>query len=202
MSYLLKAQNVVEQLEKFIEVHQEAVDEDGRKLLNRQFMRSANGFMDDVQALADGEETEDVVKMSWKDVSKYKQKFDKAGLQNPKMPSMQGQHGSSRNPIVLSVIQALENALVTTLTTLAEEMPIISDIGVRTVAGKKVTRTLEADAHRIAGTYGTRIEELLNGKHEVMRLTSSKEQLMNGEIIYERISNDSQTEAEEVTAEE
>ena len=202
MSYLLKAQNVVEQLENFIEVHQEAVDDNGRKLLNRQFMRSANGFMDDVQALEDGEETEDIVKMSWKDVSKYKQTFDKAGLQNPKMPSMQGQHGSSKNPIVLSVQMALENALVTTLTTLAETMPIISDIGVRTVAGKKVTRTLEADAQRIAGTYGTRIEELLNGKHEVMRLTSTQEQLANGEIIYERISDDSQNEAEEVTAEE
>ena len=165
-------------------------------------MRSANGFMDDVEALANGEETEDVVKMSWKDVSKYKQTFDKAGLQNPKMPSMQGQHGSSKNPIVLSVHQALENALVTTLTTLAETMPIISDIGVRTVAGNKVTKDLPYHAWQIANSYTTRIEELLNGKHEVMRLTSTKEQLMNGEIIYERISDDSQTEAEEVTAEE
>ena len=202
MSYLIKAQSVVEQLERFIEAHQEAVDDDGRKYLNRQFMRSANGFMDDVQALANGEETEDVVKMSWKDVSKYKQRFDKAGLQNPKMPSMQGQHGSSKNPIVLSVQTALENALVTTLTTLAETMPIISDIGVRTVAGNKVTKDLNYHAWQIANSYTTRIEELLNGKHEVMRLTSTKEQLTNGEIMYERISDDSQTEAEEVTAEE
>jgi len=165
-----KAKYLSEQLILFRDAHEEK--------MSKNHIRRINGFLDDVENQEEYGLVDADISKSWSLVSAFSKDFGEEGLNltNPSLPSAKGRFGgSAKNPYVISVMRDAQTAIASALATLAETHPIISNLEVRSVNGKKVTRTIDERASMYANTIMTRLEEILEGKHPVLQMANGEE---------------------------
>jgi|TARA_B100000035_G_scaffold235267_1_gene203513 hypothetical protein len=186
-----KSEYLAEQLILFREAHEDK--------LGKNHLRRINGFIDDVENQEEyGLEDADISK-AWSLVSAFSKDFGEEGLNltNPSLPSAKGRFGgSSRNPYVISVMRDAQNAIVSALMDLVKTHPIIADVEVKSVNGAKQTRTIEDRAQMYANTIGTRLEEVLEGKHAVLQMVNGEETYEDGNLMVMQIETTDSSEEE------
>lgn len=189
-----KAKYLSEQLILFRDAHQDK--------MSKNHIRRINGFLDDVENQEEYGLVDADISKSWSLVSAFSKDFGEEGLNltNPSLPSAKGRFGgSAKNPYVISVMRDAQTAIASALAQLAETHPIISNLEVRSVNGKKVTRTIDERAHMYANTIMTRLEEILEGKHPVLQMANGEETYQDGNLMVVEIST---TDSSEEVAQE
>ena len=193
-----KSEYLAEQLILFRDAHEEK--------LGKNHLRRINGFLDDVENQEDyGLEDADISK-AWSLVSAFSKEFGEDGLNltNPTLPSAKGRFGgSAKNPYVISVMNDARNVIATALSNLVSTHPIIADLEIKSVNGKKQTRTIEDRAQMYANTIMSRLEEVLEGKHPVLQMVNGEETYEDGNLmVMQKMTTDSTETSEEVAEEE
>ena len=184
-----KGLRIGNELEEFVNVH-------GDKINAIHKMRM-NSFVELVRM---EEITEQDIDESWKGITALQKTYTvEAGFDNPKFPSAKGTNGSSKNPYVTSVMNAVSTAVVSALTEVSATHSIVAEGLTRKKDGSYQQFSIADMAKRISENYERRLNELLDGEHPLLNLVLDKDGNVqydkNGHLVFE------QTVVEEATQE-